>query len=388
MNSSLIRIAAVSAGLMLSLAAPVPAAAQAAPPIRIGAVLSTTGPVGFIGDPQLKVLELYVKRINEQGGLIGRKLELVAYDDQSDPNNANTFAKRLIDSDKVDMMIGGTISPTALAMAPHAERAGLPYISTGGSAALVEPVKKWVFKTPPTDRLVAERILQDMKDKGIARIGLLSETSGFGQSGRKEVQGSAQKYGITVAADESYGAKDTDVTPQLTKIRSTPGLQAVLVFSGAGPAPAMALRNYTQLGMKLPVWMPHAAVNQELIKLAGSAAEGARMPTAAFVVVDALPDSDSSKAVGKAFYQTYKDAYKTDASPFGANTYDALMIAVDAIKRAGSTDKAKVRDAIERTQGLIGLNGTFRMSADDHNGLKMDSLRMVEVRDGRFTVGK
>lgn len=384
MKKSLVRIASLAAALAL----PLVAFAQGGAPIRIGAVLSTTGPVGFIGDPQLKVLELYVKRINDQGGILGRKLELVAYDDQSDPNNANTFAKRLIDSDKVDVLIGGTVSPSALAMVPHAERAGVPYISNGGSAALVEPVKKWVFKTPPTDRLVAERILQDMKDKGISRIGMLSETSGFGQSGRKEVIASAQKYGITLAADETYGAKDSDVTPQLTKIRAAEGLQAVLVFSGAGPAPAMALKNYAQLGMKLPVYMPHAAVNQELIKLAGAAAEGARMPTAAFVVVEALPDSDKSKAVGTAYYQAYKEAYKADASPFGANAYDALMIAADAIRRAGSTDKAKVRDAIEQTQGLVGLNGTFYMSPTDHNGLKMDSLRMVQVSGAKFTMAK
>lgn len=112
------------------------------------------------------------------------------------------------------------------------------------------------------------------------------------------------------------------------------------------------------------------------------------MPTAAFVVVDALPEGDKSKAVGSSYYQTYKEAYKADASPFGANTYDALMIVADAIKRAGSTDKAKVRDAIEQTQGLVGLNGTFFMSPADHNGLKMDSLRMVEVRGAKFTVAK
>jgi branched-chain amino acid transport system substrate-binding protein len=376
------------ATLTAALALPFVAQAQSTAPIRIGAVLSTTGPVGFIGDPELKVLELYVKRINDQGGLIGRKVELVTYDDQSDPNNANTFTKRLIDSDKVDVLIGGTVTPSAMAMAAQAERAGVPYVSTGGGAALVDPVKKWVFKTPPTDRLVAERILQDMKERGITRIGMLSETSGFGQSGRKEVLASAARYGISVAADETFGSKDSDVTPQLTKIRGTPGLQSVLIFTGAGPAPAMALKNYAQLGMKLPVYMPLAAVNQELIKLAGSAAEGARMPTAAFVVVDALPDGDKSKAVGNSYYQAYKDAYKTDASPFGANTYDALMIVADAIKRAGSTDKAKVRDAIEQTHGLVGLNGTFYMSPTDHNGLKMDSLRMVEVHGGKFVMAK
>jgi len=377
----------VAVGLVLGLTASLGAWAEGEP-IKIGAVLSTTGPVGFIGDPQLKVLELQVKRLNDQGGLLGRKIQLITYDDQSDANNANTFAKRLIESDKVDVLLGGTISPPALAMAPHAERDAVPYISLGGSAAITEPVRKWVFKTPPTDRLVADRILQDMKERGFNRIALLSETSGFGQSGRKEVTESAPKFGITVVVEDTYGPKDTDITPQLTKIRSASGLQTLLVFCGAGPSPAIAAKNIAQMGIKLPIYMPHAAVNQEFIKLAGAAAEGVRMPTAAFVVIDALSDTDPSKAVGRSYYATYKEAYKADASPFGANVADALMIAVDAIKRAGSTDKPKVRDAIEQTKGLVGLNGTFTMSPTDHNGLGMDSLRMVEVRNGQFGMAK
>lgn len=373
----------MAAGLALA-----PAAHAQTGPIKLGAVLSLTGPVGFIGDPQQKVLELQVKQLNEQGGILGRQVELVIYDDQSDPGNANTFAKRLIDSDKVDVLLGGTITPSAMAMVPHAERSAVPYVSFGGGASIVEPVKKWVFKTPPTDRLVAERILQDLKDHGHTHVALLAETSGFGQSGRKELTASAPKYGITIVTEETYGAKDTDVTPQLTKIRGTAGIQALIVFCGAGPSPAMAARGIAQLGLKLPVYMPHAAVNQELIKLAGAAAEGIRMPTAAFVVIDALAEDDPSKKIGREYYASYKSAYGTDASPFGSNAADALMIAIDALRRAGSIDKAKVRDAIEETDRLVGLNGTFTMSAEDHNGLDLDDLRMVEVREGRFVLAK
>lgn len=357
-------------------------------PIRIGAVLSVTGPVGFIGDPQQKTLELHVKRLNEQGGVLGRKVALNVYDDQSDPNNANTFAKRLIESDKVDVLLGGTVTPSALAMVPYAERAGVPFVSTGGSLALVDPVKKWVFKTPHSDRMVAERILQDMKERGITRIALLYETSGFGQSGRKEVVAAAKSFGITVAGEESYGPKDTDITPQFTRLRSLQDAQAMLIFCGAGTSPAMAIRNYAQMGLKLPVYMPHAAVNQEFIKLGGPATEGVRMPTTGFVVPEALPASDPQKAPSLDYYRTYKEAYKADASPFGGNIADALAIAVDAIKRAGSTERAKVRDAIEATRGLVGLNGIFTMSPTDHNGLKVDSLRIIEVRNGRFELVK
>jgi len=380
------RLLATSA---LAGAALVPAVVQAqGDPIRIGAVLSTTGPVGFIGDPQLKTLELHVKRLNDAGGLLGRRIALTVYDDQSDPNNANTFAKRLIESDKVDVMLGGTVTPTALAMAPQAERAGVPFVSTGGSLALVEPVKRWVFKTPHSDRMVAERILQDMKERRINRIAMLSETSGLGQSGRKEILGAAERYGIKVLGEETYGPKDTDITPQFTKLRNLLDAQAMLIFCGAGATPAMAIRNYAQMGLKLPVYMPHAAASQEFLKLGGAATEGVRMPTTGFVVPDALPDGHPQKKPSLDYYRTFKEAYGVEASPFGGNIADALAIAVNAIRRAGATDKAKVRDAIEATSGLVGMNGIFTMSAQDHNGLRTDSLRMIEVRNARFVLLK
>jgi branched-chain amino acid transport system substrate-binding protein len=236
--------------------------------------------------------------------------------------------------------------------------------------------------------MVAERILQDMKERGIKQIALLTETSGFGQSGKKEVNAAAAKFGITVVGEESYGPKDTDITPQLTRLRSLQGAQAMLIFCGAGTSPAMAIKNYAQMGMKLPVYMPHAAVNQEFIKLGGAATEGVRMPTTGFVVPEALPASDPQKAPSLDYYRSYKEAYKQDASPFGGNVADALAIAVDGIRRAGSTDRAKVRDAIESTNGLVGLNGIFTMSGTDHNGLKPESLRIVEVRSGRFELVK
>lgn len=379
-----IRTAALAAaGLVASLGAQ----AQGEP-IRIGAVLSATGPIGFIGDPQQKTLELNVKRLNDQGGILGRKIALTVYDDQSDPNNANTFAKRLVDTDKVDVLLGGTITPTAMAMVASAERAGVPFVSIGGGLPLVEPVKKWVFKTPHSDRMVAERILQDMQERGLKRIALLYETSGFGQSGRKEVMASAERFGVTVVGEESYGPKDTDITPQFTRLRNLQKVDSMLIFSGAGTSPAVAIKNYAQMGFKLPVYLPHAAVNQEFLKLGGPATEGVRMPTAGFVVPDALKDSDPQKPVALDFYRSYKDAYKADASPFGGNIADALAIAVDGIKRAGGTDKAKVRDAIEATKGLVALNGIFTMTPANHNGLTTDSLRIIEVRNGRFVLIK
>jgi branched-chain amino acid transport system substrate-binding protein len=353
-------------------------------PIKIGLLLSTTGPLGFIGDPEQKSAELYVKKVNDAGGLLGRRIELVSYDDASEPARSSSLTKRLIESDKVDLIIGGTVTPTAMATIPLVERAEIPYISVGGGLPIVDPVKKWVFKTPHTDRQVAQRILQDMKTKGYTKVGLLSETSGFGQSGRKEIMDHAANYGVAIISDEKYGPKDTDVTPQLTTIKNAQGIQAVLIFCGAGTSPAMAVKNFARLDVKLPLYLPHAVVNQEFLKLTGSASEGARMPTAVFVVPDGVPANDPQKPVVEAFYKSYKDAHNEVAPPFAGNTYDAVAIAVDALRRAGSADKAKVRQAIEETRGLAGLNGVFTMTATDHLGLPIDSLRMHMVKDGKF----
>ncbi|MBR0896706.1 ABC transporter substrate-binding protein [Bradyrhizobium tropiciagri] len=353
-------------------------------PIRIGLLLSTTGVVGFIGDPEQKAVELYVKRVNDEGGVLGRKIELVSYDDASEPARSSSLAKRLIETDHVDLIIGGTVTPTAMAMIPLVERAEVPYISVGGGLPIVDPVKKWVFKTPHTDRQVAQRILQDMKSRGYTKVGLLSETAGFGQSGRKEVMENAESYGVTIIADEKYGPKDTDVTPQLATIKSAKGIEAVLIFCGAGTSPAMAVKNYARLDVKLPLYLPHAVVSQEFLNLTGSASEGARMPTAIFVVPEGVPVEDPQKRVIDAFYRGYKEAYREVASPFAGNSYDAIAIAIDALRRAGTTDKAKVRQAIEETRGLAGLNGVFSMSATDHLGLPTESLRMHVVKDGKF----
>jgi branched-chain amino acid transport system substrate-binding protein len=211
---------ALAAVWMAALA--LPAAAQNKEPIRIGAVLSTTGPAGYLGDPQLKTLQTYLAQINQEGGVLGRKLELVHYDDASEAGKANGFAKRLIDDDKVDFLIAGTTTGATMAMAPLVEKAGIPLISLSGAVVVVEPVKKWIFKTPHTDRMAAEKVFEDMKKRGFTKVGLLSETSGFGQSGAKETKLVAQKYGITLVADETYGPKDTDTTAQLTKIRGVP----------------------------------------------------------------------------------------------------------------------------------------------------------------------
>ena len=372
------------AGAALTLAA---FGAIAADPIKIGSVLSVTGPAAFLGDPELKTLQMYVEDINKKGGVLGRQLQLVHYDDGSDANKANGFAKRLIDDDKVDVIVGGTTTGATMSMVPLVEKAGVPFVSLAGAVVIIEPVKKFVFKTPHTDRMAAEKVFEDMKKRGITKVALLSETSGFGQSGKKETEGVAAKYGITLVASETYGPKDTDMSPQLTKIKTTPGVQGVFIF-GLGQGPAIATKNYKQLGITLPLYHAHGVASEEFIKLAGPAAEGVRLPAAALLVADKLPANDPQKKVAVDYTKAFQEKWKTDVSSFGGHAYDGLMIAVEAIKRAKSTDKAAVRDAIEATKGYVGTGGVVNMSPTDHMGLDLSAFRMLEIKNGDWTLAQ
>ncbi|MRV74642.1 ABC transporter substrate-binding protein [Duganella sp. FT92W] len=366
----------------------VAAAGAYAQNIKIGSVLSVSGPAAFLGDPELKTLQMAVEKVNADGGVLGRKLELVHYDDGSDAGKANGFTKRLIESDKVDVLIGGTTTGATMAMAPLVDKASMPFISLAGAVVIIDPVKKWVFKTPHTDRMAAEKVFEDMKKRGITKVALLSETSGFGASGRKETQAVAAKYGITLVADETYGPKDTDVTAQLTRIKGTAGVQALFVF-GLGQGPAVVTKNYGQLGMTaIPLYQSHGVASDEYIKLSGKAAEGVRLPTPALLIANVLPAGDPQKNIVTNYDKTYKDRYKVDPSTFGGYALDALNLAIDAMKRAGSTDREKVRNALEQTKGFVGTTGVFNMSAGDHMGLDLSAFRMVEVKNGDWQLLK
>jgi len=280
--------------------------ALAADTIKIGSVLSVTGPAAFLGDPELKTLQLYVEEFNKKGGVLGRQLELVHYDDGSDANKANSFTKRLIEDDKIDILIGGTTTGATMSMVPLVTKAEVPFISLAGAVVVVEPVKKWVFKTPHTDRMAAEKVFDDMKKRGLTKVALLSETSGFGQSGKKETETVAAKFGITLVANETYGPKDTDTSPQLTKIKNTEGVQAVFVF-GLGQGPAIVTKNYRQLGITLPLYQSHGVASDEFLKLSGPAADGVRLPSPAQLIPEQLPANDPQKAIVSAYDASVQD---------------------------------------------------------------------------------
>jgi branched-chain amino acid transport system substrate-binding protein len=362
------------------------AGAGAQEPIRIGAFLSVTGPAAFLGDPEQKTLEMYVDRINAAGGVGGRKLQLIVYDDAGDAEKARTFAKRLLEQDKVDLIVGGSTTGTTMAAVPLVEQAQTPFVSLAGAVGIVEPPKKWVFKTPHTDRMACEKIFADLRSRNLTRLALISGAGGFDKSMRAECLKVAPKYAIEIVADETYGAADTDMTAQLTKIRAS-SAQAVL-NAGFGQGPAIVTRNYRQVGLTLPLYQSHGVASKEYIKLSGPAAEGVRLPAAALLIAEQLPDSDPQKAIVVGYRKAYEDRYKSDVSTFGGHAYDGLMLGVEAIKRANSTDKAKVRDALEATKGYVGTGGVVTMSANDHMGLDLTAFQMLEIRNGAWSIVK
>ena len=363
----------------------VPAHAQE--PIKIGSFLSVTGGASFLGDPEQKTLELYVGKINAAGGVLGRKLQLIVYDSAGSADKARTFVKRLIEEDKVDAIVGGSTTGETMAVIPLIESAQIPFVSLAGAVVITEPVKKWVFKTPQTDRMACEKIFVDMQARKIAKIALISGNGGFDKSMRAQCLDVAKNYGIQIIADETYGNADTDMTAQLTKIKNTAGVQAVL-NAGFGAGPAIVTKNYRQVGITLPFYQSHGVASKEYIKLSGGAAEGVRLPAGALLVADSLPASDPQRAVLVAYKHEYESHYKSDVSTFGGHAWDGLMLVVDAIKKVGGTDKAKVRDAIEATRGFVGIDGVFNMSPKDHMGLSLSAFRMLEIKGGDWTLVK
>jgi branched-chain amino acid transport system substrate-binding protein len=361
------------------------AANEAVAQFKLGSVLSVTGPASFLGDPEKKTLEIYIADINGKGGINGQKLQLIVYDDGADANAARTFATRLVEEDKVGAMIGGSTTGSTLAMIPVFEDAQMPFISLAGAVQVIEPVRKWVFKTPHTDRMACEKIFADLKQRNLTTIGLIWGTGAFGKSMRDQCVAVAPKSGITIAHEESYGPRDSDATPQLTNIKGKSGVQAV-VNADFGQGPAIVTRNYRQLGIALPLYQSHGVASKQFIELAGPAAEGVRLPAAALLVADKLPDNDPQKPVVTSYAQTYQQKTGQPVSTFGGHAYDALMIFIEAAKRAGSFDASKVRDQIEQTKNFVGTGGIVNMSPTDHMGLDLTAFRMLEIKGGDWTL--
>jgi branched-chain amino acid transport system substrate-binding protein len=214
---------------------------------------------------------------------------------------------------------------------------------------------------------------------------MISGTDGFGKSMRDECVKVAGKYGIEILHEESYGPRDTDMTPQLTNIKNKAGVQAV-INPGFGQGPAIVTRNFKQLAINVPLYQSHGVASKQFIGLAGDAAEGVRLPAAALLVADKLPDSDPQKKVVVEYSKAYTTRTGQPVSTFGGHAYDGFMIWKEAVERAKTDNAAKVRDEIEKTKGYIGTGGIVNMSPTDHMGLDLSAFKMLEIRNGDWTI--
>lgn len=261
-----------------------------------------------------------------------------------------------------------------------------PLISCAAAEAIVDPVAQYVFKTPQKDSYVAKWIFGTMNDMGIDKIGIVGANTGFGNAGLGQLEKYAPEYGIEIAAKETYDSSSTDLTAVLTKLKAK-DVQAVVNWSIV-PAQSIVPKNMKQLGMDVPLFQSHGFGNIKYAEAAGAAAEGIIFPAGQLLVAEKLPAGHPQKKVVEAYKSEYESKFNEPVSGFGGYAYDAVILAAEAIKIAGSTDRKAVRDALETIKDFPGASGVFNMSPADHNGLDMSSIEMLTVKNGQFDLYK
>ena len=373
--------------MLLLLATP----ALAADTIKIGAFFDLSGRAAFIGTPTRLVAEMVVDKINAEGGINGKQLELIIGDTEANPAKTVSVAKKFIHKDKVAAIIGPTLTDTGMAVKKVVEDAGMPTFMTVGGDPVIMGGKfgpyRWVFKSPQRSSTAVERLFMYLKEKGLTKVALLAAADGFGKDGARWMKQLAPEYGIEIVIEESFGTRDTDMTAQLTNARNA-NPQALIAWT-IGPAGSIVAKNKAQLGIDLPLFQCHGLPDPKYIELAGKASEGDRMPATKLMVADQLADTDPQKPVILEFIRLYTEQYNYDKQ-FPINTHsgyawDAITIVANAMKSVGTDPKA-LRKAIEETKGYVGISGVYNLTAEDHNGLGVDSMVIVEVKDGKFVM--
>ncbi len=370
--------------------------AVAAEPIKIGAFFDLSGPASFIGTPTKLVATMVVEKINKEGGINGRPLELIIGDTEGDPTRALMVAKRLVENEKVVVLIGPTRTGTGMAVKKYLESKQIPTVMTvGGDPVIMEGMHggknfgtaRWIFKSPQRSSIAVKKVYQYLQAKKVKKVALMTASDGFGRDGKRWLTKLAGKYGLEVVAHESFGVRDADMTTQLTKIKNTDA--QVIICWTIGPAGSIVAKNVKQLAIKLPLVQCHGLPDPKYIELAGRASEGNVMPSTKLMVYNQLPDSDPQKAVISKFVRLYNETYNYDSQfPINAHSgyaWDAIYIVANAMKKVG-TNKAMLRDAIEQTKDYVGISGIYNISPKDHNGLGTDSMVIVMIWNGNWNL--
>jgi branched-chain amino acid transport system substrate-binding protein len=359
-------------------------------PYKIGVVLSASGANEPLGKAEKDSIELFVKQINDAGGINGHLLEVTIKDDASDTNKALEKTNELL-SEGVLAIVGSSGTTTTLAMKDATTKSEIPQVCMAAGNSITADNTNWIFRTPPTDALAAERALAYIRDTlKKSKVAILYDSNAFGTDGKRVITELAPTYGIEIVTTESYKSDDTEegMNTHLTNIQgSNP---EVLIVWGTNPGPAIAAKSAKSKGMNIPFVASHGIANAKFIELAGDAANGVVFPAGKMLVWDqALDPSSEQYALVKDFAGSYKAATGNQVNTFAGHGWDAMLILQAALKKAGDNPTpAELRDAIEQTRGLVGTAGTFNYTPENHNGLVLDDLTMVEIVNGKWTAIK
>lgn len=366
-------------------------AVQAYADINIGVSVSATGPAASLGIPEKNTFALMPTTI------AGQKINYIILDDASDTTKAVTNTKKLISEDKVDAVIGSTITPNSLAMIDIVAEAETPMIAMAASARIIDPMdakRRWVFKTPQNDAQMAVAITGHMSKAGVKTAAFIGFSDAYGEGWWNEFSKIAEARHIKIVANERYNRSDTSVTGQVLKlIAANP--DAVLIAGSGTPAalPQVALK---ERGYKGTIYQTHGVANNDFLRVGGKDVEGTWLPAGPVLVVSQLPDSNPLKKSALTYVQKYEAAHGAGSvSTFGAHAWDAGLLLANAIPAAlkkgspGTKEfRLALRDALETTKELAGAHGVFNMSANDHLGFDQRASVMVQIKDGKWKLAQ
>nr|WP_110378462.1 ABC transporter substrate-binding protein [Chelatococcus asaccharovorans] len=365
-----------------------PVEAKDPAPLKIGAIYATSGSANFLGIPEERGLRLLVEQLNAAGGIKGRKIELTVYDTEGNGTKAAQQFRRLVGSDKVDIVFGPSSSGESLLVLPIANEEEVPIIMHAGTEKVFTPPTPWAFNTPPSDRIVATDLLAKLKAKGINNVAVFSSADGFGQSGANVVKELAASEGVAVVSHEEFNRQDTDMTPQLLRIKG--GKAEALIIWGALPGPSIILKNARAIGFDKPIYNSYAAATGELLTQAGPAAEGSFVTSMRLLAPQTLKEDDPVRPVVQKLYDDYKARWGDAPATYAAHSYDAMLITKAAIESIdGEITRKSLRDAIEKVS-VKGGNGIYSFSPENHGGLNKNSLSMVLLvaKDGKWVLAE
>jgi branched-chain amino acid transport system substrate-binding protein len=359
--------------------------------INVGVTLSATGPAASLGIPEKNTFELLPATIG------GQKVNWIILDDASDTTKAVTNTKKLISEDKVDVVVGSTITPNSLAMVDVASAAETPMISMAASARIVDPASpktKWIFKTPQSDALMADAIAVHMKANGVQTLGFIGFADGYGDGWLAEMRNSAKTAGIQIVAEEKYNRTDASVTGQVLKLVAAKP-DAILI-AAAGTPGATPQKELVARGYKGKIYQTHGVANPDFLRVVGKDGNGTVLPIGPMLVFEQLPDSNPLKKSAAEYITKYEAKYGKDSrSTFGGHAWDAYVLLANAIPQAlkkaqpGTKEfRAALRDALESEKEVVATHGVYTMSATDHNGLDNRARTMIKIDNGKWVLTK